>query len=163
MFYEPVFTFIARKRKKDKHLTNNIKIKGRLAGFFYSTSRSFINSGILFYQSVSALQAELSSVFALRKRLEWDVLSYQHLRKALEEQISEIRRWEGTRSLARVCTWRAMAELGRSPQASVGDGAPWGFRLGSLLAGTVFLLLFWSGLGWLRPVASGAQHVALAP
>ncbi|XP_069431359.1 CDK5 regulatory subunit-associated protein 2 isoform X21 [Ovis canadensis] len=44
--------------------------------------------------SVSALQAELSSVFALRKRLEWDVLSYQHLRKALEEQISEIRRRE---------------------------------------------------------------------
>uniref|UniRef100_A0A4W2FDS1 CDK5 regulatory subunit-associated protein 2 n=1 Tax=Bos indicus x Bos taurus TaxID=30522 RepID=A0A4W2FDS1_BOBOX len=44
--------------------------------------------------SVSALQAELSSVFALRKRLEWDVLSYQHLRRALEEQISEIRRRE---------------------------------------------------------------------
>lgn len=34
MFYELVFTLIARKRKKDKHLTNNIKIKGRLAGFF---------------------------------------------------------------------------------------------------------------------------------
>ncbi|CAN0465553.1 unnamed protein product [Rangifer tarandus platyrhynchus] len=44
--------------------------------------------------SVSTLQAELSRVFALRKRLEWDVLSYQHLRKALEEQISEIRRRE---------------------------------------------------------------------
>ncbi|XP_043309876.1 CDK5 regulatory subunit-associated protein 2 isoform X6 [Cervus canadensis] len=44
--------------------------------------------------SVSTLQAEVSRVFALRKRLEWDVLSYQHLRKALEEQISEIRRRE---------------------------------------------------------------------
>lgn len=63
------------------------------------------------FTSVSALQAELSSVFALRKRLEWDVLSYQHLRGALEEQISEIRRREGTRSLACVCTWRAVRSL----------------------------------------------------
>ncbi|XP_007451558.1 PREDICTED: CDK5 regulatory subunit-associated protein 2 isoform X2 [Lipotes vexillifer] len=45
--------------------------------------------------SVSSLQAELNSIFALRKRLERDVLSYQNLQKALEEQISEIRRREG--------------------------------------------------------------------
>uniref|UniRef100_A0A452EI63 CDK5 regulatory subunit-associated protein 2 n=1 Tax=Capra hircus TaxID=9925 RepID=A0A452EI63_CAPHI len=44
--------------------------------------------------SISALQAELSNVFALRKRLEWDVLSYQHLRTVLEQQISETRRRE---------------------------------------------------------------------
>ncbi|XP_026960857.1 CDK5 regulatory subunit-associated protein 2 isoform X5 [Sagmatias obliquidens] len=44
--------------------------------------------------SVSNLQAELNSIFALRKRLERDVLSYQNLQKALEEQISEIRRRE---------------------------------------------------------------------
>ncbi|XP_073662590.1 CDK5 regulatory subunit-associated protein 2 isoform X7 [Tursiops truncatus] len=44
--------------------------------------------------SVSNLQAELNSIFVLRKRLERDVLSYQNLQKALEEQISEIRRRE---------------------------------------------------------------------
>uniref|UniRef100_A0A8C3WS28 CDK5 regulatory subunit-associated protein 2 n=1 Tax=Catagonus wagneri TaxID=51154 RepID=A0A8C3WS28_9CETA len=44
--------------------------------------------------SLSNLQAELNSIFALRKRLERDVLAYQHLQKALEEQISEIRRRE---------------------------------------------------------------------
>uniref|UniRef100_A0A8C0CUD4 CDK5 regulatory subunit-associated protein 2 n=1 Tax=Balaenoptera musculus TaxID=9771 RepID=A0A8C0CUD4_BALMU len=44
--------------------------------------------------SVNNLQAELNSIFALRKRLERDVLSYQNLQKALEEQISEIRRRE---------------------------------------------------------------------
>ncbi|XP_059956605.1 CDK5 regulatory subunit-associated protein 2 isoform X2 [Mesoplodon densirostris] len=44
--------------------------------------------------SVSNLQAELNSIYALRKRLERDVLSYQNLQKALEEQISEIRRRE---------------------------------------------------------------------
>nr|XP_030714724.1 CDK5 regulatory subunit-associated protein 2 isoform X3 [Globicephala melas] len=44
--------------------------------------------------SVSNLQAELNSILALRKRLEHDVLSYQNLQKALEEQISEIRRRE---------------------------------------------------------------------
>ena len=53
------------------------------------------------FSSISALQAELSNVFALRKRLEWDVLSYQHLRTVLEQQISETRRREGTCSLAR--------------------------------------------------------------
>ncbi|XP_057577655.1 CDK5 regulatory subunit-associated protein 2 isoform X4 [Hippopotamus amphibius kiboko] len=52
--------------------------------------------------SVHNVQAELNSIFALRKRLERDVLSYQNLQKALEEQISEIRRREGTRSLV----WR---------------------------------------------------------
>ncbi|XP_032490673.1 CDK5 regulatory subunit-associated protein 2 isoform X7 [Phocoena sinus] len=44
--------------------------------------------------SVSNLQSELNSIFALRKRLERDVLSYQNLQKAVEEQISEIRRRE---------------------------------------------------------------------
>ncbi|XP_057577666.1 CDK5 regulatory subunit-associated protein 2 isoform X15 [Hippopotamus amphibius kiboko] len=44
--------------------------------------------------SVHNVQAELNSIFALRKRLERDVLSYQNLQKALEEQISEIRRRE---------------------------------------------------------------------
>uniref|UniRef100_A0A8D1JLD2 CDK5 regulatory subunit-associated protein 2 n=1 Tax=Sus scrofa TaxID=9823 RepID=A0A8D1JLD2_PIG len=44
--------------------------------------------------SLSNLQAELNGIFALRKRLERDVLSYQNLQKALEEQISEIRRRE---------------------------------------------------------------------
>uniref|UniRef100_A0A2K6T4M5 CDK5 regulatory subunit-associated protein 2 n=1 Tax=Saimiri boliviensis boliviensis TaxID=39432 RepID=A0A2K6T4M5_SAIBB len=44
--------------------------------------------------SINNLQAELKNIFALRKQLEWDVLSYQNLRKTLEEQISEIRRRE---------------------------------------------------------------------
>ncbi|XP_017358777.1 CDK5 regulatory subunit-associated protein 2 isoform X2 [Cebus imitator] len=44
--------------------------------------------------SINNLQAELNNIFALRKRLEWDVLSYQNLRKTLEEQIGEIRRRE---------------------------------------------------------------------
>ncbi|XP_032107333.1 CDK5 regulatory subunit-associated protein 2 isoform X3 [Sapajus apella] len=44
--------------------------------------------------SINNLQAELNNIFALRKQLEWDVLSYQNLRKTLEEQISEIRRRE---------------------------------------------------------------------
>uniref|UniRef100_A0A8D1E118 CDK5 regulatory subunit-associated protein 2 n=1 Tax=Sus scrofa TaxID=9823 RepID=A0A8D1E118_PIG len=44
--------------------------------------------------SLSNLQAELNGIFALRKRLERDVLLYQNLQKALEEQISEIRRRE---------------------------------------------------------------------
>nr|XP_018889413.3 CDK5 regulatory subunit-associated protein 2 isoform X4 [Gorilla gorilla gorilla] len=44
--------------------------------------------------SINNLQAELNNIFALRKQLEQDVLSYQNLRKTLEEQISEIRRRE---------------------------------------------------------------------
>ncbi|XP_071073133.1 CDK5 regulatory subunit-associated protein 2 isoform X11 [Dasypus novemcinctus] len=44
--------------------------------------------------SINSLQAELNNIFALRKQLERDVLSYQNLRKTLEEQISEIRRRE---------------------------------------------------------------------
>ncbi|XP_048079004.2 CDK5 regulatory subunit-associated protein 2 isoform X9 [Ursus arctos] len=44
--------------------------------------------------STNSLQAELNSIFALRKQLEQDVLSYRNLRKTLEEQISEIRRRE---------------------------------------------------------------------
>ncbi|XP_069332824.1 CDK5 regulatory subunit-associated protein 2 isoform X2 [Eulemur rufifrons] len=44
--------------------------------------------------SINNLQAELNSVFALRKQLEQDVLSYRNLQKTLEEQISEIRRRE---------------------------------------------------------------------
>uniref|UniRef100_A0A2I2YUW4 CDK5 regulatory subunit-associated protein 2 n=1 Tax=Gorilla gorilla gorilla TaxID=9595 RepID=A0A2I2YUW4_GORGO len=49
--------------------------------------------------SINNLQAELNNIFALRKQLEQDVLSYQNLRKTLEEQISEIRRREESFSL----------------------------------------------------------------
>ncbi|XP_030877120.1 CDK5 regulatory subunit-associated protein 2-like [Leptonychotes weddellii] len=45
--------------------------------------------------SINSLQAELNSIFALRKQLEQDVLSCRNLQKTLEEQISEIRRREG--------------------------------------------------------------------
>uniref|UniRef100_A0A8P0P1Q1 CDK5 regulatory subunit-associated protein 2 n=1 Tax=Canis lupus familiaris TaxID=9615 RepID=A0A8P0P1Q1_CANLF len=45
-------------------------------------------------QDPDSLQAELNSIFALRKQLEQDVLSYRNLQKTLEEQISEIRRRE---------------------------------------------------------------------
>ncbi|KAI5138438.1 Cdk5 Regulatory Subunit-Associated Protein 2 [Manis pentadactyla] len=44
--------------------------------------------------SINNLQAELNNIFALRKQLEWDILSSRNLQKALEEQISEIRRRE---------------------------------------------------------------------
>ncbi|XP_023557357.1 CDK5 regulatory subunit-associated protein 2 isoform X2 [Octodon degus] len=44
--------------------------------------------------SVDSLHAELNAIFALRKQLERDVLSYRNLQKILEEQISEIRRRE---------------------------------------------------------------------
>ncbi|KAK2507633.1 hypothetical protein MC885_015478 [Smutsia gigantea] len=44
--------------------------------------------------SINNLQAELNNIFALRKQLEWDILSCRDLQKALEEQISEIRRRE---------------------------------------------------------------------
>uniref|UniRef100_A0A671FLW6 CDK5 regulatory subunit-associated protein 2 n=1 Tax=Rhinolophus ferrumequinum TaxID=59479 RepID=A0A671FLW6_RHIFE len=44
--------------------------------------------------SVNDLQAELNNIFALRKQLEHDVLSYRNLQKTLEEQISEVRRRE---------------------------------------------------------------------
>uniref|UniRef100_A0A8C4MXB1 CDK5 regulatory subunit-associated protein 2 n=1 Tax=Equus asinus TaxID=9793 RepID=A0A8C4MXB1_EQUAS len=44
--------------------------------------------------SINNLQAELNKIFALRKQLERDVLSYRNLQKTLEEQISEIRRRE---------------------------------------------------------------------
>ncbi|XP_037706849.1 CDK5 regulatory subunit-associated protein 2 isoform X3 [Choloepus didactylus] len=44
--------------------------------------------------SINNLQAELNNIFALRKQLQRDVLSYQNLRKTLEEQASEIRRRE---------------------------------------------------------------------
>nr|XP_036878132.1 CDK5 regulatory subunit-associated protein 2 isoform X3 [Manis javanica] len=44
--------------------------------------------------SINNLQAELNNIFALRKQLEWDILSCRNLQKALEEQISEIRRRE---------------------------------------------------------------------
>ncbi|KAM6170018.1 LOW QUALITY PROTEIN: CDK5 regulatory subunit-associated protein 2 [Rhynchocyon petersi] len=46
--------------------------------------------------SINNLQAELNNVFALRKQLEQDVLSYRNLQKTLEEQINEIRRREET-------------------------------------------------------------------
>ncbi|KAM6183803.1 CDK5 regulatory subunit-associated protein 2 [Erethizon dorsatum] len=42
--------------------------------------------------SVDSLRAELNAIFALRKQLERDVLSYQNLQKILEERISEVRR-----------------------------------------------------------------------
>ncbi|XP_042636312.1 CDK5 regulatory subunit-associated protein 2 [Orycteropus afer afer] len=42
--------------------------------------------------SIPDLQAELNSIFALRKQLEQDVLSYRNLQKTLAEQIREIRR-----------------------------------------------------------------------
>lgn len=45
------------------------------------------------------LQAELKNIFALRNQLEQDVLMYRNLQKSLVEQISEIRRREGTCSL----------------------------------------------------------------
>ncbi|XP_010948653.2 CDK5 regulatory subunit-associated protein 2 isoform X4 [Camelus bactrianus] len=44
--------------------------------------------------SVNSLQAELNNILVLRKRLQRDVLACRHLRKALEEQLSEIRRRE---------------------------------------------------------------------
>ncbi|XP_052032610.1 CDK5 regulatory subunit-associated protein 2 isoform X2 [Apodemus sylvaticus] len=44
--------------------------------------------------SASNLQAELKEVLALRKQLEQDVLAYRNLQKALQEQLSEIRRRE---------------------------------------------------------------------
>ncbi|XP_006865738.1 PREDICTED: CDK5 regulatory subunit-associated protein 2 [Chrysochloris asiatica] len=44
--------------------------------------------------SINNLQAELNNVFALRKQLEQDVLSYRNLQKTLEEQINKIRRRE---------------------------------------------------------------------
>nr|KAF6433074.1 CDK5 regulatory subunit associated protein 2 [Molossus molossus] len=44
--------------------------------------------------SVKNLQAELNSIFALRKQLERDVLACRNLQKMLEEQISEIRKRE---------------------------------------------------------------------
>lgn len=50
------------------------------------------------FPSDSNLQAELKEVLALRKQLEQDVLAYRNLQKALQEQLSEIRRREGTGS-----------------------------------------------------------------
>ncbi|XP_029419571.1 CDK5 regulatory subunit-associated protein 2 isoform X3 [Nannospalax galili] len=44
--------------------------------------------------SVNDLKAELKDVLALRHQLEQDVLAYQNLQKALQEQLSEIRRRE---------------------------------------------------------------------
>nr|XP_015095871.1 CDK5 regulatory subunit-associated protein 2 isoform X5 [Vicugna pacos] len=44
--------------------------------------------------SVNSLQAELNNILVLRKRLQRDVLACRHLRKALEEQLSDIRRRE---------------------------------------------------------------------
>ncbi|XP_072816119.1 CDK5 regulatory subunit-associated protein 2 isoform X7 [Vicugna pacos] len=44
--------------------------------------------------SVNSLQAELNNILVLRKRLQRDVLACRHLRKALEEQLSDIQRRE---------------------------------------------------------------------
>ncbi|XP_042769875.1 CDK5 regulatory subunit-associated protein 2 isoform X6 [Panthera leo] len=44
--------------------------------------------------SINSLQAELSSIFALRTQLEQDVLSCRNLQRTLEEQISDFRRRE---------------------------------------------------------------------
>ncbi|XP_072487861.1 CDK5 regulatory subunit-associated protein 2 isoform X3 [Notamacropus eugenii] len=44
--------------------------------------------------SINSVQAELNNIFSLRKQLEDDVLSYQTLRKTLEDQINEIKRQE---------------------------------------------------------------------
>lgn len=66
--------------------------------------------------SIDSLHAELNAIFALRKQLERDVLSYRNLQKVLEEQISEIRRREGTHCLLCIrlfgsSIWRVLAEL----------------------------------------------------
>lgn len=64
------------------------------------------------------LQAELNNIFALRKQLERDVLMYRNLQKSLVEQISEIRRREGTHSLLCISHWfvylEASVELKRA-------------------------------------------------
>uniref|UniRef100_A0A5F8GWA4 CDK5 regulatory subunit-associated protein 2 n=1 Tax=Monodelphis domestica TaxID=13616 RepID=A0A5F8GWA4_MONDO len=44
--------------------------------------------------SINNLQSELNNIFSLRKQLEDDVLSYQNLRKTLEDQINEIKKQE---------------------------------------------------------------------
>lgn len=57
------------------------------------------------FPSASNLQAELKEVLALRKQLEQDVLAYRNLQKALQEQLSEIRRREGTGSILWLSHW----------------------------------------------------------
>lgn len=47
----------------------------------------------------------ISEVFALRKQLEQDVLAYRNLQKALQEQLSEIQRREGTHSFLWLSCW----------------------------------------------------------
>ena len=42
---------------------------------------------------------------ALRRQLERDVLAYRNLKKTLEDQISEIRRREGTGCLVCISLW----------------------------------------------------------
>lgn len=55
--------------------------------------------------SISDLQAELKEVLALRKQLEQDVLAYRNLQKALQEELSEIQRREGTHAFLWLSFW----------------------------------------------------------
>ena len=56
--------------------------------------------------------------------------------------------------------WLSLAGVLRLRQETERLGA---FVWGAFFAGTVLLLPFWSGLRWLWPVVTGAQHVVLVP
>lgn len=76
------------------------------------------------------MQAELKEVLALQKQLEQDVLAYRNLQTALQEQLSEIQRREGTHSFLWLSCWLFHMEgLGwteRNPRPG-GRMATWSF------------------------------------
>ncbi|XP_006890813.1 PREDICTED: CDK5 regulatory subunit-associated protein 2-like [Elephantulus edwardii] len=63
-----------------------LRVLKKEQGIYSSLVKSLQDSS-----SINNLQAELNSIFALRKQLEQDVLAYRNLQKTLEEQINAIR------------------------------------------------------------------------
>ncbi|XP_063492120.1 CDK5 regulatory subunit-associated protein 2 isoform X12 [Symphalangus syndactylus] len=82
-------TIVSKEKKQSSDYEELIQVLKKEQDIYTHLVKSLQES-----DSINNLQAELNNIFALRKQLEQDVLSYQNLRKTLEEQIREIRRRE---------------------------------------------------------------------
>ncbi|XP_055127271.1 CDK5 regulatory subunit-associated protein 2 isoform X3 [Symphalangus syndactylus] len=87
-------TIVSKEKKQSSDYEELIQVLKKEQDIYTHLVKSLQES-----DSINNLQAELNNIFALRKQLEQDVLSYQNLRKTLEEQIREIRRREESFSL----------------------------------------------------------------
>lgn len=99
------FTFITKKKPKKPNIQVICKSQLCWALHLQAEISLLYNFCCFVLPGSSDLQAELKEVLALRKQLEQDVLAYRNLQKALQEQLSEIQRREGTHSFLWLSCW----------------------------------------------------------